>query len=130
MAAASLSVPPEFAGKDLFSGQVDGPLVAEEDLEGNRLASLHAGPWKLITANVGNPRGLAAIELYNLETDPGEQRNLVEEEPARVSEMLSQLESYQFRIVNRKAMIRRAMKDHEELERNAPGASRDAARSG
>jgi arylsulfatase len=130
MAAASLSVPPEFAGKDLFSGQVDGPLVAEEDLEGNRLASLHAGPWKLITANVGNPRGLAAIELYNLETDPGEQRNLVEEEPARVSEMLSQLESYQFRIVNRKAMIRRAMKDHEDLERNAPGASRDVARSG
>ena len=46
------------------------PLLAEEDLEGNRLTSMRIGDWKLITANPGNPRGLAPHELYNLASDP------------------------------------------------------------
>ncbi|MGF1467693.1 MAG: sulfatase-like hydrolase/transferase [Sandaracinaceae bacterium] len=36
---------------------------------------------KLITANAGNPRGLAPVELYDVGEDPGEQRNLAPDAP-------------------------------------------------
>src|SRR5690349_1128828 len=55
---------------------------AEEDLEGNVLQAVRSRTWKLITANEGNPRGLAPEELYDLAHDPGEQRNQVATSPA------------------------------------------------
>ena len=90
MAAAGLDTPPEFVGHDLFGPPpaAPAPLFAEEELEGNVLASLRIGPWKLITANVDNPRGLAPVELYNLDQDSGEQHNLAADEQARTEEML------------------------------------------
>lgn len=92
MAAAGLNIPTEFVGRDLFgSPPVAAPLFAEEELEGNVLASLRVGAWKLITANVDNPRGLAPVELYNLEQDAGEQHNLATAEHARAEEMLRSL---------------------------------------
>ena len=66
-------------------------MWAEEDLEGNILASIRIGPWKLITANTNNPRGLQPLELYNLETDPKEKKNLAGAESQRVQEMLAAL---------------------------------------
>ncbi len=98
MAGVGLDVPPSFMGIDLFSERVSEPLLAEEDLEGNRLTSIRAGEWKLITANAGNPRGLAPIELYNLTDDPGETRNVASTQSDRVTDLLAQLESLRTRI--------------------------------
>ena len=96
--AAGLAIPETFMGVDLFRNRVSGPLLADEDLEGNRLSAIRDGDWKLITANPGNPRGLAPVELYNLAEDPGEQRNLATRESGRVNDMLSELSNWRARI--------------------------------
>lgn len=100
VSAAGLPLPDTFQGIDLFNGAVDDPILAEEDLEGNRLTSIHSGEWKLITANRDNPRGLAPVELFNLSEDPGERTNLATREGGRVSEMMAQLEQFRARIAS------------------------------
>jgi hypothetical protein len=52
----------------------------------------------LITANPGNPRGLPTTELFNLDEDPGEKKNLATIEKSRVSDLFAQLESLRARI--------------------------------
>ena len=74
--------------------------MAEEDFEGNVLASLRLGAWKVITANSDNPRGLKPVELYNLLDDGGERRDMAGVEPRRVQEMLQQLAQERARIVD------------------------------
>ena len=64
---------------------------AEEDLEGNVLRAVRTREWKLITANAGNPRGLAPEELYDLPHDPGEHRNEVASAPAEAEKMRAEL---------------------------------------
>ena len=98
VSAAGLKPPQSFMGTDLFGSPAADPLFAEEDLEGNRLTSINVGDWKLITANPGNPRGLAPVELYNLADDPKEKKNLVSGEKQRVEEMLAQLEGLRAKI--------------------------------
>src|SRR5205823_607148 len=61
---------------------------AEEDLEGNVLQAVRTRAWKLITANQGNPRGLAPEELYDLPHDPGERRNVVASAPADAADRM------------------------------------------
>jgi arylsulfatase len=102
-AAAGVPLPDTFQGIDLFDGSVDEPILAEEDLEGNRLTSIHAGDWKLITANRDNPRGLAPVELFNLGDDPRERSNLAGREGERVTEMLAQLEHLRARIASHRS---------------------------
>lgn len=57
-------------------------VFAEESHEGNVLTSVRerreSGAFKIITANEGNPRGLAAVELYAVDDDPGEQANVAD----------------------------------------------------
>lgn len=98
VAAAGLPPAPTFQGIDLFTGTVNEPLLAEEDLEGNKLTSLRTGDWKLITANPGNPRGLAPHELYDLATDPTERSNVASDQSGRVADLLAQLDQMKARI--------------------------------
>ena len=80
---AALPVPEGVQGQDLFNPH--DSVFAEESHEGNVLRALRlqraGSAVKLIEANVGNPRGLAARELYQVDQDPTEQVNLVEERP-------------------------------------------------
>ena len=48
--------------------------------------------WKMITANAGNPRGLAPVELYRVDNDPSEQSNLAERDAESVSALPATLE--------------------------------------
>ncbi len=102
VAAAGVREPDAFQGIDLFQATVTEPILAEEDLEGNQITSIHAGDWKLITANRDNPRGLAPVELFNLADDPRERTNLATRQSDRVGEMLAQLEQLRARIASRR----------------------------
>ena len=66
-------------------------VFAEEDFEGNVLQAVRTRTWKLITANQGNPRGLAAEELYEVGPDPKESKNLASERPTEREEMRAAL---------------------------------------
>jgi hypothetical protein len=77
-----VAVPKGTQGGDLMTGSDN--LLAEEDHEGNVLRALRVvrgqSELKLIEANPGNPRGLAATELFRLDQDPGERVNLADGE--------------------------------------------------
>ncbi|MEM1414641.1 MAG: sulfatase-like hydrolase/transferase [Myxococcota bacterium] len=79
-----IEVPAGVQGGDIFEGS--DVVYAEESHEGNVLEAVRerrgTDEWKLITANEGNPRGLAPEELYRVDFDPGEQRNLAEDAEA------------------------------------------------
>ncbi|MEO8604546.1 MAG: sulfatase [bacterium] len=94
VAVAGVPAPAAFQGLDLFTGTVDEPLLAEEDLEGNKLTALRSGDWKVISANPGNPRGLPPTALYNLGSDPREDTNLASSDSGRAAEMLAQMEQF------------------------------------
>ncbi len=91
---AEIPVPEAVQGVDLFRGKEQ--TFAEESHEGNVLKSLRSlesgAPVKLITANPGNPRGLAERELYRLEPDPTESKNLAPTEPALLGQSERELE--------------------------------------
>lgn len=93
--AAGVAVPPVMQGHALPLGgepAIARPSVfAEEDLEGNVLQAVRTPTSKLITANPGNPRGLQPEELYDLATDPGEQRSVVAGEPVLLEELRAAL---------------------------------------
>ena len=49
---------------------------AEEDHEGNVLWSLRTREWKIIHTNAGNHRGLPEAELFDIDDDAAESKNL------------------------------------------------------
>ncbi len=61
------------------------PYMVEE--AGRRVA-LRQGPWKFITRQGNNP-----LELYNLESDPGEQHNVADEHEEIVAELRAKLQA-------------------------------------
>jgi len=75
---SGLAVPKEVQGGDLFTGADE--IFAEENHEGNDLSSLRTRegglPIKVIRANPNNPRGLVSDELFRVDQDPAEQKNL------------------------------------------------------
>jgi len=93
VAAAHLKPPAVMQGHALPLDAGPAPArestFAEEDLEGNVLQAVRTRAWKLVSANPGNPRGLAPEELYDLPRDPGEQRNVVA--PAETEKMRAAL---------------------------------------
>jgi arylsulfatase A-like enzyme len=66
-------------------------VYAEEDFEGNVLQAVRTKTWKLVTANPGNPRGLAPEELYDVARDRGETKNLAAERATEREEMRAAL---------------------------------------
>lgn len=93
LGALGMRAQAEFQGVDLMATTVDEPVIAEEDLEGNRLFAIRDGEWKLIIANPGNPRGLAPSELYDIARDPGERNNVAASHPEKVAELEARLRS-------------------------------------
>jgi arylsulfatase A-like enzyme/uncharacterized membrane protein YbhN (UPF0104 family) len=87
LALARLPVPPAVQGIDLFRGKEQ--TFAEESHEGNVLKSLRlreqGAALKLITANEGNPRGLKPRELYRVDSDVREQKDLASEQPSELA---------------------------------------------
>lgn len=94
---------PESAGEDSFNIL---PLLRGEDrpireqavnCSSNGLPSVRAGSWKLILGpgSGGWSKGGDGqpVQLYNLESDLGETRNLAAEQPARVAEMKALMET-------------------------------------
>ena len=79
-----VAAPELWEGRDLRS-QTPAPTrsLAEEDHEGNVLASVRDNGKKLIVANPGNPRGLGTSEIYDLRTDAFERKPLTDEASAK-----------------------------------------------
>lgn len=96
---AGVPVPPAFSGRSLRAawGEVDpaDPPPATEILSeivyGDRYwaRALRQGSWKLIVSRLGDGE---AVRLYELESDPAEERDLAAEDPERVAGMRSRLE--------------------------------------
>ena len=62
--------------------------------EAGRSLALRKGPWKYIQGKATRSgKEEQPGELYNLDTDVGEQNNVAEEEPTRVREMQALLQS-------------------------------------
>ena len=112
LGAAAVTPAATFQGIDLFTGTVTEPLLAEEDLEGNKITSLRSGDWKLIAANPGNPRGLAPHELYDLASDPGERANVAADQSGRVADMLAELDQMRTRIARGRARADDSARTH------------------
>lgn len=94
----------ELAGVDAPEGhRLDGtslvPLLLEDERlperdlfwEFRRQSAVRRGPWKLLVNRRG---GEERIGLYNLEDDLGEEENLAEQAPQRVSVMREALENW------------------------------------
>ena len=95
LARAGAPIPARMQGIDLTTRPAtrapgDQLVFAEENHEGNVLRAVRTKRWKWIEANAGNPRGLAARELFDVEHDSGERENLVEREPGTAQEFARQ----------------------------------------
>ena len=94
LAWSGLSAPDAVQGANLDEGATF--VLGEENHEGHDLASIriaHDGePWLLITANDGNPRGHARLELYRLERDPLQHIDVAARRPEIAEVLLERLE--------------------------------------
>lgn len=88
LSATGAAIPDEWQGDDLAEGIPSSRVAfAEEDHEGNILTAVRKGATKLIRAQAGNPRGLPEVELFDVEGDPGEQRNLAAQREVEIADL-------------------------------------------
>jgi len=90
-------------------GKLMRPLFAHRMESEQELWSVLDGRYKLI-------EGAAGLELYDLETDPRETKNLVEEKREVVSGLLEALRAHQERAAGHASESTRVPIDHELLE--------------
>ncbi|MBW2278696.1 MAG: sulfatase, partial [Deltaproteobacteria bacterium] len=95
--AAGLEIPDEMQGAPAPES-ARTPVFAQEDHQGNVLTSIlfadeDGAQVKLIRANQGNPRGVEPLELYRLDQDSQELKNLAEQEGERLSKATEALDA-------------------------------------
>ncbi len=87
---------PDTAGEDSFSFATllkgaDNPIRPHAvSCAAAGIPGLRRGPWKLILA--ADPQAKTDVQLYNLDSDIGETKNLAAEQPDRVTQMKALLE--------------------------------------
>ncbi len=81
-AALGLEPPPETAGVNVLEGLPARPHLATLILDEHRLTSIADDGWKLIVDHVRD-----RSELYHLEQDPTERKDVAAEEPAHVDRL-------------------------------------------
>ncbi len=92
---AGIEVPSAFVGRSLVDvlrgGEAqDRPLLAHGNFWGPPLTSWRSGDWKLILTPLDD--GSERFELFDLATDPTEQRDLSRERPEVVAALTAELE--------------------------------------
>lgn len=121
---ASSSTPKGVQGQDLFTGA--DRAFAEESHEGNVLRALRmkrgGSELKLITANEGNPRGLAPTEMYRVDQDPREKLNVADEDPLLTKFVHGELETQEKHAAEGRAAQR-------SVDVNADAASQEKLRA-
>jgi arylsulfatase A-like enzyme len=94
-----VGVPPSMEGHDLLAAPGARRDVVVEAMLHLQVALLD-GPWKLVRtlrdyyATTRFHRARGAVELYDLEHDPGERTNAVQAEPARAAAMSARLDAW------------------------------------
>ena len=88
------AAPESWTGRALF-GDAPAPeaVFSEEDHQGNVLRALRGKAFKLIEANEGNPRGLEPVELFAIDADPNETKNVAKEKTDDLKKMTVALEN-------------------------------------
>ena len=97
LAGAAIPTDRVIDGKDIWptlSGKADTPHEAFFYHRGNELAAVRSGKWKLHT-NKGRP-----TQLYDLETDIGEKKNLIDSHPEVVRTLNEHLKAFATDIAN------------------------------
>jgi arylsulfatase A-like enzyme len=98
LAGAKAEQPKPIDGVDLWPAITEGKALARKELLLNVedfRGALRAGDWKLIRTATLPSRS----ELYNVRTDPSEEDNQADREPARVQAMLERLSQYAWEMV-------------------------------
>ncbi|MCL5797497.1 MAG: sulfatase-like hydrolase/transferase [Patescibacteria group bacterium] len=85
-----ISIPKQFMGIDLFSNKVNNAVISEHFA--SRKRAIITKTWKLII-NFDNPDGIVTRELYNLENDYTETKNVASEYPEIVTMLENSLNS-------------------------------------
>jgi arylsulfatase A len=87
-------------GKDVSSLLLQPGAKSPHELLFYEFEGIRRGPWKLVRH--GNPRhqhrGYKKEELYNLNDDLGERKNIADQHPAMVKELVALLDQHQQRV--------------------------------
>jgi len=124
--ARLVGLPADFPGRDLFGGSGEAhtgePLYVETLLPALRfrepeVRGLLDGPWKLIRWTLPSDSARSTVALHDLESDPGELRNVEAVYPKRVAEMTARLREILAAGADDPTVGQRAHVDRETLDK-------------
>ena len=111
-----LSLPKGVQGGDLFAGSE--VVYSEESHEGNVLRALRekreGESLKAISANAGNPRGLPTFELFQVDRDPGERRDISQQDAEQSREARASLSEWESNASKGAIPRRQVSIDHDQ----------------